>query len=378
MKRILLLGGTGFVGQSVCERLVEHGAGAGTRITVPTRRLARAKSVQFLPTVDPIECDVHDDAQLARVVAGHDAVVNLIAILHGSADEFERVHVRLPQRLAAACAETGVRRVIHVSALGVGADAPSQYLRSKAAGEAALKTPSLDLTVLRPSVIFGARDRFLNLFASLQALFPLVPLAGVSAQFQPVWVEDVSEAIVRCLDDPSTVGQIYECAGPRVYTLRELVQLAGRVSGHERPVIGTAAERRPAAGAGHGTAARRAADVARQHRVDARAQCRDRAVPRTRRAGHRARFAGVDRSDLSGPTRGRVPARSLARAAPRGPDCGASDLGALHESADHHRQQAQQQAAAERHVPVPAAQPEAEVARQPAQADAHQPAPSGR
>ena len=237
MKRILLLGGTGFVGQSVCERLVEHGEGAGTRITVPTRRLARAKSVQFLPTVDPVECDVHDDAQLARMVAGHDAVVNLIAILHGSADAFERVHVRLPQRLAAACAETGVRRVIHVSALGVGADAPSMYLRSKAAGEAALKTPSLDLSVLRPSVIFGAHDRFLNLFASLQALFPMVPLAGVAAQFQPVWVEDVSEAIVRCLDVPSTVGQTYECAGPRVYTLRELVQLAGRVSGHQRPVI---------------------------------------------------------------------------------------------------------------------------------------------
>jgi len=231
------LGGTGFVGQSVCERLVVHGDGAGVRITVPTRRLTHAKTVQFLPTVDPIECDVHDDAQLARVLGGHDAVINLIAILHGSADAFERVHVRLPQRLAAACSAAGVRHIVHVSALGVGADAPSNYLRSKAAGEAVLKSAALDLTVLRPSVIFGARDRFLNLFASLQALVPVMPLACASAQFQPVWVEDVSEAIVRCLKDPATIGQTYECVGPRVYTLEQLVNLAGHIAGHQRPVI---------------------------------------------------------------------------------------------------------------------------------------------
>jgi NADH dehydrogenase len=237
MKRVLLLGGTGFVGQSLCERLVEHGDGAGLRITVPTRRLARAKTVQFLPTVDPVECDLHDDAQLSRLLAGHDAVVNLVAILHGSAAEFERVHVELPRRLAAACAGAGIRRLIHVSALGIGAEAPSNYLRSKAAGEAVLKAAALELTLLRPSVIFGVHDRFLNLFASLQALFPLLPLAGLGARFQPVWVEDVTEAIVRCLHDPATVGKTFECAGPRIYTLEQLVRLAGRVSGHERTLI---------------------------------------------------------------------------------------------------------------------------------------------
>ena len=140
-KRILLLGGTGFVGRSLCERLVERGT--ALRLTVATRRLAHAKPVQFLPTVDPVECDVHDDAQLARLVAGHDAMFNLIAILHGSAADFEQVHARLARRLAAACVAAGVKRVIHVSALGVSPNAPSNYLRSKAAAEAILKAAPL-------------------------------------------------------------------------------------------------------------------------------------------------------------------------------------------------------------------------------------------
>ena len=234
-KRVLVLGGTGFVGRSVCERLVERNA--STRLTVATRRLAQAKSVQFLPAVDPVECNVHDDAQLAQLVTGHDAVVNLIAILHGSAADFEQVHVQLARRLAAACAAVGVKRLVHVSALGVSADAPSHYLRSKAEAEAILQAAPLQLSVLRPSVIFGAGDSFLNLFAALQSVFPVMPLAGVDARFQPVWVEDVSEAVLRCLERPDTIGQTYECAGPQVYTLGELVRLAGRLSGHQRPIV---------------------------------------------------------------------------------------------------------------------------------------------
>jgi uncharacterized protein YbjT (DUF2867 family) len=235
LRKVLLLGGTGFVGQAVCERLVERSS--AMRLTVATRRLAHAKPVQFLPTVDPVECDVHDDAQLGRLVAGHDAVVNLIAILHGSAAEFDKVHVRLPTRLATACRTAGVRRLVHVSALGVAADAPSNYLRSKAAGEAALQAAGLDLSILRPSVIFGAGDRFLNLFAALQAVAPVMPLAGTDARFQPVWVQDVAEALLRCLERPDSIGQTYECAGPQVFTLAELVRLAGRLCGHERPVL---------------------------------------------------------------------------------------------------------------------------------------------
>jgi NADH dehydrogenase len=232
-RRVLVLGGTGFVGQSLCERLVR----AGWTVRVPTRRLRHAQALQVLPTVELIEADVHDPAALKRLLTSCDAVVNLVAILHGSLQAFERVHLTLPQALAAACTAAGVRRLVHVSALGVGPDAPSNYLRSKTAGEAALQSAGLDLTLIRPSVIFGANDRFLNLFAQLQAVAPVMPLAGADARFQPVWVEDVAEAIVQALARRDSIGQIYEAAGPDVCTLADLVRMAGRWAGHARPVI---------------------------------------------------------------------------------------------------------------------------------------------
>jgi uncharacterized protein YbjT (DUF2867 family) len=237
-RNFLILGGTGFVGQSVVEKLVKRGGGAGGRIRIATRRPARARHLQLLPTVEIAVGDVHDEATLARMLRGTDAVINLVAILHGSEDEFERTHVRLPALIAAACQTAGVRRVVHVSAIGAAVDAPSRYLRSKGRGEAALKAAPIDLTILRPSVIFGERDSFLNMFARLQSVLPVVPLASGEARFQPVWVEDVASAIVAAIDDPSTIGTTIECCGPRVYTLADLVRAAGRWSGASRPVLG--------------------------------------------------------------------------------------------------------------------------------------------
>jgi NADH dehydrogenase len=232
-KNILVLGGTGFVGRHLCEKLQRE----GWAITVPTRRTHSAQSVQHLPRLTVIEANVHDEAALARLLPGHDAVVNLIAILHGTETAFEHVHVELPKKLARACVATGVTRLVHISALGVALDSPSRYQRSKARGEAALRAGGLDLTVLRPSVVFGAGDRFLNLFAKLQSIFPVVPLAGADARFQPVWVEDVAQAVVASLKQNSSIGQTYECAGPDVLTLANLVRLAGRYGSSQRPIL---------------------------------------------------------------------------------------------------------------------------------------------
>lgn len=238
MKNVLVLGGTGFVGRHVCEKLHR----LGWRITVPTRRAAHAARVQHLPRVTVIEADVHEPTRLIGLLEGHDAVVNLVAILHGSEEAFEQAHVELPLSIAEACVADGLRRVVHVSALGVDLDAPSRYQRSKARGEDVLRGADLDLTILRPSVIFGNGDRFLNLFARLQSALPIVPLAGASARFQPVWVENVASAVAASLRDSglpmsTTVGQTFECAGPEVFTLAELVRIAGRHGSRARPVL---------------------------------------------------------------------------------------------------------------------------------------------
>ncbi len=236
MKRIIVLGGSGFVGRALCRRLATDAP--ALRVVVPTRRPGHAAALRPLPMVEVVRADVHDQAALQRLLHGADAVVNLVAILHGSAADFEQVHVELPRRLAAACRAAGVARLVHVSALGVAADAPSHYLRSKARGEQVLRESGLGLTVLRPSVIFGAEDRFLNLFAGLQALAPLMPLGGADSRFQPVWVEDVARALVcALLRGPAGVPPVVECAGPAVYTLADLVRLAGRWAGHERPIV---------------------------------------------------------------------------------------------------------------------------------------------
>ena len=227
MKKVLVLGGSGFVGRHVCEKLNQQ----QIHVTVLTRRRVNARHLQMLPLVDVIEVAGLDTASLAAQLPGHDAVVNLIAILHGSEAAFEKAHVGLPTALVSACQTSGVKRVVHVSALGAAADSPAMYQRSKARGEAVLLESGLDVTLLRPSVIFGAEDKFLNTFADLQQLLPVIPLASSEARFQPVWVEDVAAAVVECLVDRDTIGKIFEACGPDVFTLKQLVELAGQYAG---------------------------------------------------------------------------------------------------------------------------------------------------
>lgn len=234
---VAIIGGSGFIGRHVAELLVQDGC----QVRIPTRARERAKDrLIVLPTADVIEADVHDDAALAAVLSGCDAVVNAVGILHERRlGGFVRAHAELPGRVIAACRAAGVRRFVHISALAASADAPSEYLRSKAAGEALVRgATDIDWTIFRPSVVFGPDDSFLNLFAQLQALAPVVFLGSPDARFQPVYVEDVARAIVASLDLRATFGATLELGGPEQYTLRELFALVGRITGHARPVFG--------------------------------------------------------------------------------------------------------------------------------------------
>lgn len=231
---VVVLGGTGFIGRAFAWRCAAYGP--TLQLTVPTRSLARGAELRPLPGLTLAQADVHDEPTLTRLLAGADAVVNLVGILHGRAADFERVHAELPRRLARAARVSAVRHIVHVSALGADAGAPSLYLRSKAAGEAALREAGVPLSVLRPSVVFGADDRFLNLFARMQLLTPLVPLAGAGARFQPVWVRDVAQALYACVERGAAAAGVFEAVGPQVFTLADLVRLAGRRSGHKRPI----------------------------------------------------------------------------------------------------------------------------------------------
>ena len=237
--RVLVIGGAGFIGRHLVGRLVAQ----GHVVHVPTRQYKRGRELMVHPTVTVMQADVHDDATLDRLVSGCDVVVNLVGILHSRGGDpfgpdFDRAHVQLPKRIAQACRRAFTPRFIHISALGVSDHAPSMYLRSKAAGEAALRAnQNIDATILRPSVVFGAEDKFLNLFAKLQRFAPVIPLATPHARFQPIDVRDLANAIANCLENPATIGKQYECVGPEVLTLYELVHWAGVYAGCPRPII---------------------------------------------------------------------------------------------------------------------------------------------
>ncbi len=231
--RIVVLGGSGFVGRHLVSAL----ASRDREVVIVTRARDRAKEAFMLPRVEIREADARDPTALTAVTRGADALINLVGILHESRGAgFNDIHVGVTDAAIRACRANRIGRLLQMSSLHAGTDAPSAYLRSKGAAEARVAESGLDWTIFEPSVLFGREDRFLNLFASVSRLMPVIFLAGPSARFQPVYVGDVVNAMVVALDDDATIGQRYRLCGPKVYTLRELVEFAARQVG-KRPMI---------------------------------------------------------------------------------------------------------------------------------------------
>lgn len=239
IRKICILGGTGFVGRALANRLVRD----GIRLRILTRNRERNKNdLILLPGTELIEADVHDPAQLARYFAGCDAVVNLVGILNERGRDgsgFRHAHVELTRKVVEACRANQIRRLLHMSALHAdAARGPSHYLKTKGEGEdLAHDARDLHVTSFRPSVIFGDHDSFFNRFAALLRLTWIMPLACHGARFAPVYVGDVVEVMARSLRDPASYGRRYSLCGPRVYTLEQLVHYTADCAGLRRCIL---------------------------------------------------------------------------------------------------------------------------------------------
>jgi uncharacterized protein YbjT (DUF2867 family) len=228
---ICVLGGTGFVGTELVTRLVRN----GHWVRVPTRSPGHGQHLKVLSTVQLVTANVHDPRTLGQLVAGMDAVINLVGILNPSRGAtFQSVHADLAGKVIAAARGARIRRLLQMSAIGADPKrGPSRYLRSKGEAEAHIRAaaPHLDFTIFRPSVIFGPRDSLTNRFAALLRLpGGFLPLARSQARFAPAYVGDVADAFVRALDDAKTYGETYELCGPQVLTLEQLVRLTASVA----------------------------------------------------------------------------------------------------------------------------------------------------
>ena len=240
LQSIVVLGGTGFLGTRLVARLIKD----GHRVTVLSRDREQHKHLLVLPGLTLENCDIYEEAQLSERLRGKDVVINLVGILNerffGGAG-FRKAHTELTRSVLQAARSANVPRLLQMSALKAAPDAPSYYLRSKGEAEKLIRehATSLDWTIFEPSVMFGPGDSFLNRFAGLLAEIPWAfPLARPNARFQPVFVDDVVEALLRCLHGGASSRQTLQLGGPKIYTLREIVQLVAKLTGHKRWVVG--------------------------------------------------------------------------------------------------------------------------------------------
>lgn len=237
IQKICMLGGTGFVGRYLAARL----ANRGYSLRVLTRHPQRHREIEVLPGAKLIGADVHNSKALAEQFAGCDAVINLVGVLHEYPNQsFRAVHAELPAKVVDACRATGIKRLLHMSALHAdAARGPSQYLFTKGEGEqTVMQAKDLAATCFKPSIIFAPDDDFFNKFAGLLKFNLVLPLACPNSRFAPVYVEDVAQAFEVALENDATIGQSYELCGPRIYTFKEIVEDIARMLGKQRLVVG--------------------------------------------------------------------------------------------------------------------------------------------
>ena len=231
---VTVFGGGGFLGRQVAQALMERGA----RVRIAQRDLAGALRVQPLGALGQkqfVAADIRNAQSVARAVAGSDIVINLVGVLSG---DLEGSHHDGAANVAKAAADAGARALVHVSAIGADAQSQSEYGRSKAAGEAAVKAAFPNVTIIRPSIIFGPEDQFLNRFAELISRLPVVPVIGADTKFQPVYVADVAQAIANAAADPDRHGgQTFELGGPRQISMMELNRWIGKAIGRDRSLV---------------------------------------------------------------------------------------------------------------------------------------------
>lgn len=232
---VTIYGGSGFVGRYVARRL----AMAGWRVRVAVRRPNEAlfvKTYGVVGQVEPVLCNIRDDASVAAVLQGADAVVNCVGVLSEvGKNTFDAVQAEAPERIARIAAENGIKRMVHVSAIGADMESESDYARTKAEGEAGVLRHMPDAMIVRPSIIFGPEDEFFNRFASMARFGPVLPVVGAKTRFQPVYVDDVAEAVAMGVTDG--IGGVYELGGPVTATFAELMQQMLKVIRRRRLVL---------------------------------------------------------------------------------------------------------------------------------------------
>ncbi len=232
---VTIFGGSGFIGRYAARALVRD----GWRVRVAVRRPNEAMHVKPYGVpgqVEPVFCNIRDDASVRAVMRGADAVVNCVGTFDaGGKNNFDAVQHEGAERIARIAAEEGVARMVHISAIGADKDGPSRYAQTKALGEEGVLAHMPDAMILRPSVVFGPEDGFFNRFASMAASMPVLPLVGADTKFQPVYVDDVAAAAVMGVDGKAS--GIYELGGPDVRSFRELMQEMLEVIQRRRPIV---------------------------------------------------------------------------------------------------------------------------------------------